>query len=99
VNAFNYGEVTMIQLTKSSRVAFEALGNNEKKDFMGLYRHEDNPEILLDSYKAVKLPNIEKTYMLRLSDQLRAISKNLGREPDYSGSRKAGYAPAHILSF
>lgn len=65
----------MIQLTKSSRIAFEALGNNDKEKFMGLYRREENPEVLLNSYKAKKLPEIDDTYILKLSDQLRAIAK------------------------
>ncbi|WP_207682162.1 hypothetical protein [Desulfonema magnum] len=56
----------MIHLTKSSRIAFEALGNNDKEEFMRLYRHEDDPGAVLDLFKAIKLPDMENIYMLKL---------------------------------
>jgi len=64
----------MIELTKSSRVAYEALKERDKKLFMRLYHQiENDPQTLWKLYQAKKLPNIDNTYLLRVSEQLRAI--------------------------
>lgn len=63
----------MIELTKSARVALEALHDKDKKKFIKIYKQEDLPISLLKLYNAKKLPLIDKTYLLRLSKQLRAI--------------------------
>ncbi len=64
----------MIELTKSSRVAYEALQKKDKKQFMGLYHQiENDPQALWNLYQAKKLPNIDNTYLLKVSEQLRAI--------------------------
>ncbi|MDM8524339.1 hypothetical protein QUF80_13295 [Desulfococcaceae bacterium HSG8] len=65
----------MIELTKSSRVAYESLNKTEKENFMRLYDHrrEDEPDMILSSYAAIKLPDMENIYLLKISDHLRAI--------------------------
>jgi len=64
----------MIELTKSSRVAYEALPERDKKQFMGLYHQiENDPKTLWQLYQAKKLPNIDNTYLLKVSEQFRAI--------------------------
>ncbi len=64
----------MIELTKSSKIAYETLQERDKKQFMRLYYQvENDPQTLWKLYQAEKLPNIENTYLLKVSDQLRAI--------------------------
>ncbi len=68
----------MIELTKSSRVAYESLKSPDKENFMRLYKSDDDLDLILRCYGARKLPDIENTYILNLSDQIRAIVKILG---------------------
>ena len=64
----------MIELTKSSKVAIDALPERDKKQFMGLYHQiETDPKTLWKLYQAKKLPNIDNTYLLKVSEQLRIV--------------------------
>ncbi|MCP4353481.1 MAG: hypothetical protein GY795_49155 [Desulfobacterales bacterium] len=45
---------------------------------MRLYKSDDDLDMILRCYGVRKLPGIENTYILNLSDQLRAIVKILG---------------------
>jgi hypothetical protein len=72
------GVKVMIELTKSSRIAFEALQEKDKKKLIRLYHHfENEPETFFKSYKAKQLPRFDNTYVLNISAQLRAIAKFL----------------------
>jgi len=71
----------MIELTKSSRVAYEALSDRDKKRLMVFYHQiETEPNTLWKLYQAKKLPNIDNTYLLKLSEQLRAIVRIEGNK-------------------
>jgi len=64
----------MIELTKSSRIAYESLNDTDKKFFTGLYDTEKKaPDMLLKSFNAKQLPEIDNTYILKISNKLRAI--------------------------
>lgn len=71
----------MIELSKSTRVAYESLDYKEKKYFTKLYESmKKNPDLILKTGHAKKLPNIENTYILKLSNQFRAIVKICGEK-------------------